>query len=402
MLRRQLLERAALAAPLAASVAAVPAKAAGDRDPASLDQLLRPYLASHGLPAFAAAVVRQGSVVAAGAVGTRRAGTDIPVTVNDRFHIGSDTKAMTSLVAAMLVEEGRIGWGSTVAELFPDLAEHMVAGLRSVTLDQLLSHTSGIPSDNQAFITLLGQSLAQEDLNLDELRRWLVREWSAQPLQSAPGTQFAYSNMGYTMAGAMLERAGGMTWEELVAARVFDPLGLSSAGFGPQASLGRLDAPVGHLVRADGTLKPMLAGPDGDVPAIIGPAGTVHLSILDFARWAAWHAGMGRRGPPLVRPETLQKLHTKVIELPPRPDAAPGTPSTGAYALGWGIATLPYSAEPFLTHTGSNEMNLAAIIIQLSRDYGAVLATNVSGAKADQAIKALAEQLYKQFGPGRD
>ncbi len=229
-----------------------------------------------------------------------------------------------------------------------------------------------------------------------------MREWSAQPLRSAPATQFAYSNMGYTMAGAMLERAGGMTWEELVVARVFDPLGLSSAGFGPQASLGRLDAPVGHMVRADGTLKPMLAGPNGDSPAIIGPAGTVHLSILDFARWAAWHAGEGRRGPPLVRPETLQKLHTKVIETGPRPNAAPGTPASGAYALGRGIATLSYSAEPFLTHSGSNMMNLATIIVQPSRDYAVVLATNVGGVKADQAIQAVAEQLYKQFGPGRD
>ncbi len=121
---------------------------------------MQPYLASHGLPAFAAVVVRKGTVVAAGAVGTRRAGTDTPVTVNDRFHIGSDTKAMTSLVAATLVEEDRIGWGSTVAELFPELAGSMVAGLRGVTLEQLLSHTSGIPSDNQAFMTLIGQSLA--------------------------------------------------------------------------------------------------------------------------------------------------------------------------------------------------------------------------------------------------
>jgi CubicO group peptidase (beta-lactamase class C family) len=280
-----------------------------DRTPdVSLDPVLQPYLARYDLPAVAAAVVRNGTVVAAGAVGTRRAGTDSPVTVNDRFHIGSDTKAMTALLAATFVEEGRLRWDSKVGEVFPELAATMDAGLRRVTLEQLLSHTSGIPSDNETFGRLLDQSFTQEG-NLDELRYWLVKEWSRQPLQSEPGTQFAYSNMGYTMAGAMLERVAGKTWEELVVTRIFEPLSLRSAGFGPQASLGRVDAPLGHVARSDGTLKPMLAGPNGDNPVIIGPAGTVHLSLLDFAAWAGWNAGEGRRGPALVRPETLRKLH---------------------------------------------------------------------------------------------
>ena len=85
----------------------------------SLNELLTPYLARYHLPALAAAVVQDGKVIASGAVGTRRAGTDIPVTIKDRFHLGSDTKAMTALLAAMLVEEGKLRWDSTVAEVFP-------------------------------------------------------------------------------------------------------------------------------------------------------------------------------------------------------------------------------------------------------------------------------------------
>ena len=195
----------------------------------------------------------------------------------------------------------------------------------------MLSHTSGIPSDNETHEKLLLQSYAQEGLNLDELRYWLVKELVQQPLQSPPGTKFAYANMGFVLAGAMLERVAGASWEELVATRVFDPLGLKTAGFGPQSSPGRVDAPLGHKAQPDGTLKPMLAGPNGDNPAVLGPAGTVHLSILDFAGWAGWNAGEGRREPALVRPETLRKLHTPVIDMPPRPDAKPGAPSRGGY-----------------------------------------------------------------------
>jgi CubicO group peptidase (beta-lactamase class C family) len=140
----------------------------------SLDSQLAPYLTQYGLPALSAAVVKEGRIVAAGAVGTRRAGADIPVTLHDRFHLGSDTKAMTALLAAMLVEEGKLGWDSHVAEVFPELATKMNAGLKRVTLQQLLSHTSGLPGDNEKFASLLRKSLSEEG-NLDELRYWLVK-----------------------------------------------------------------------------------------------------------------------------------------------------------------------------------------------------------------------------------
>jgi CubicO group peptidase (beta-lactamase class C family) len=266
----------------------------------------------------------------------------------------------------------------------------------------LLSHTSGIPSDNQAFTDLIGKSFAQESLNLDGLRYWLVRQWSTQPLAAEPGTSFAYANMGYVLAGAMLERVARSTWEEMVVARIFTPFGFRTAGFGPQSSLGRVDAPLGHLIRPDGTLMPMLAGPDGDNPVILGPAGTVHLSILEFAAWAGWNAGEGRRAPALVRPKTVRLLHTEVIAMPPLPGAAPGTPSGGGgYALGWGIARLPYSTEPFVTHAGSNGMNLATVAMQPTHDFAMVIATNVGGTKADAALRALTQVLYERFGPAR-
>ena len=101
---------------------------------ASLDPMLTPFLERYDLPALAAAVVKNGSIIASGAVGTRRAGTDSPVTVNDRFHIGSDTKAMTALIAAMLVEGGKIQWTSTISEVFPDLSATMDADVRNATL----------------------------------------------------------------------------------------------------------------------------------------------------------------------------------------------------------------------------------------------------------------------------
>jgi CubicO group peptidase (beta-lactamase class C family) len=361
----------------------------------SLDGMLAPYLARYDLPALAAAVVQDGKIIASGAVGIRRAGTAIPVTINDRFHLGSDTKAMTALLAAMLVEENKLRWDSTVAEVFPELSATMTPGLRRVTLEQLLSHTSGIPSDNQALAKLLAKSLTQ-DGNLDEMRYWLVRQWSKQPLAAKPGAKFAYANMNYVLAGAMLERLTGKTWEELITERIFKPLGLKTAGLGAQSSLGRIDAPLGHL-KINGKLKAFLAGPNGDNPPILGPAGTAHMSVLDFAAWAGWNAGEGKRGPALVRADTLRKLHIPVIAIPDKPGAKPGTPKQGKYGLGWGELTVAWAPNRLKSHSGSNTKNLAQIWLDPQRDFAMVLVTNIGGEQADQAFQALAPELYKKF-----
>jgi CubicO group peptidase (beta-lactamase class C family) len=398
MNRRSVIKSAGLATLLSiAAVRSTAIAAAAEQERASLDAMLKPYLDKYGLPAIAAAVVKDGNTVAAGAVGTRRVGTNIPVGIDDRFHIGSDTKAMTALLAAMLVEESKLRWDTTVADVFPKLTGKMAPQVGGIRLDQLLSHTSGIPGDNDAQDKLVMDSYGQTELNLDEMRYWIVERLVAMPLQSPPSERFAYANLGYVLTGAIVERLYRSTWEQLVATRIFDPLGLKTAGFGPQATLGHIDAPLGHRPLPDGTLKAMLAGPNGDNPEMIGPAGTVHLSILDFATWAGWNTGEGKRGPALVKPETLRKLHTPVVDIPPRPDAKPGTPPPGKYGLGWGTVSLPFAPEPLVFHGGSNQMNLAYIILQPSADFGMVMGTNVGGDKPDNALKALTQELYQRF-----
>jgi CubicO group peptidase (beta-lactamase class C family) len=206
--------------------------------------------------------------------------------------------------------------------------------------------------------------------------------------------------MNYTIVGAVIERVGGQTWDELITERVFTPLGLRSAGLGPQATLGKIDAPLGHVVLG-GRTKAFLAGPSGDNPPIIGPAGIAHMSVLDFARWAEWNAGEGKRGPQLVQPATLKKLHTPIISMPEKKEAAPGTPSRGGYALGWGVLAVDWAPEPLVHHGGSNQKNLAHIWLEPARDVAMVLVTNTGGAKADEALLTLAPELYAKFAAAK-
>ncbi len=361
--------------------------------PQSLDPMLAPYLQEFGVPAIAAAVFQKGSIVASGAVGTRRAGTLIPVTIDDRFHIGSDSKAFTALLAGQFVQEGKLRWDSTPADVYPELKAEMNAEFAKVTLEQLLSHSSGL--SDKTIMDLIYRSY-QQDGNMNEVRYWMVKQTAPAPLDHPRGSKFDYSNLGYVIAGAMLERVGHASWEELVDKRIFQPLDLKTAGFGPQASLGKVDAPLGHIL-VNGKPEAMLAGPNGDNAPILGPAGTIHMSVLDFAKWVAWNAGEGKRSPDLVSAEVLKKIHTPFVSTGSREDAAPGTPKTGGYALGWGSVQESWAPEPVITHTGSNNMNLASAMFWPGTDFGFVMMTNLAGKPSDEALKKLAAELYKEF-----
>src|SRR2546430_10229294 len=113
--------------------------------------LLATQRESNGLPAIAAGVMKEGRLLALGAAGVRKAGTDAVVTRDDKFHIGSDTKAMTATLAAMLVGEGKLRWNQTLSEVFPERAAKMDAGYRPVTLEMLLTHRAGMAHDSHDY-----------------------------------------------------------------------------------------------------------------------------------------------------------------------------------------------------------------------------------------------------------
>lgn len=107
--------------------------------------LLTDVLAETKVPSLVAAVVFGSEVRAAGAVGVRKRGDVTPVTLGDKYHIGSCTKAMTASLAGMLVERGTIAWDSSLEAIFPELTVH--PGYSTVTLSQLLTHTGGFPAN---------------------------------------------------------------------------------------------------------------------------------------------------------------------------------------------------------------------------------------------------------------
>ncbi|MHC4473500.1 MAG: serine hydrolase, partial [Planctomycetota bacterium] len=109
--------------------------------------VLVPVREKHDLPALAGAVVTSKGLVAVGATGVRRRGTEVKATAEDLWHIGSCTKSMTATLVGRLVEQGKLRWATTLAEALPGLEERMRAEYRKVTLADLLSHRAGAPRD---------------------------------------------------------------------------------------------------------------------------------------------------------------------------------------------------------------------------------------------------------------
>ncbi|WP_423415060.1 serine hydrolase domain-containing protein [Hyphomicrobium sp. B1] len=370
--------------------------AATARAEISLNTLLDPIRTKHALPSLAAAVVKDGKLVAVGAVGVRVAGTTIPVTVDDRYHLGSDTKAMTATLAAMMVEEGKLSWNSTIGEVLGSDLPNLRPKFDAITLKELLSHTSGIPTDNEEIGKLYFSADAYEH-TLKDWRLHMIDAWGSKHDPSFPASgKFQYSNLGYITAGAMIEKAADKPWERLMYERIYEPLGLATAGLGAQATFGLYDAPVGHRIEADGKITPMAWGESADLPASLGPAGLAHMSIKDFATWAGWIAGGGKRGPALVTPETLKILEAPAVSMEIK-NPKPGTPKSGAYALGWGLSKFNWTEKPILTHNGSNGLNFASIAVDPDHDLAIVVTSNIGGQKVDEATLEVMKALYEEF-----
>ena len=231
--------------------------------------------------------------------------TTVPVTVDDQWHVGAITQSMTATLAAILVEDGLITWDTTVLDVWPELTAQVDPGFRTVTLRQLLSHTSGMKPDDDWPGSLDGAT----GTLMEKRRAWAARLLSQPP--AVPLGNFSSSNMGYVVAGAMLETRTQTPWETLLTIRVFAPLGMTHSGFGAPGTPGLLDEPLGHR-DLNPRFEAVQPGPDSDSPQAAGPAGTVHVTLNDFGVFLLAHLAGEQGKPGLLTTASFRTLHTPV------------------------------------------------------------------------------------------
>jgi CubicO group peptidase (beta-lactamase class C family) len=176
----------------------------------------------------------------------------------------------------------------------------------------------------------------------------------------------------------MAEHVVDRAWEDEIKATIFDPLGMKSAGFGGLGTAGQIDQPWPHS--GNGTPAPE-NGPLVDNPEVMGPAGTVHCSLADWAKFAADQlSGLEGHGA-LFDTATYKRLHTP--------------PFGGDYAFGWLVVERPWGAGTVYTHAGSNTMNFAVVWLAPLKDFAVLVTTNQGGAEAQQGTDDAAAALIQ-------
>jgi CubicO group peptidase (beta-lactamase class C family) len=320
---------------------------------AAAEAALDAVFAGAAPPALAAGIVTREGLGWAGVRGVRRAGTEDAATLDDRWHLGSNTKAMTAAVFARLVDQGRARWAMPLAEAFPSMT--VDPAWAGITLDDLMHHRAGLLDEG-----LLDQAwliAAHGDRRpLPEQRTALAARALAVPPRGPVGS-FAYGNGNYIVLGAAIETLTGQAWEAVMQAELYAPLGLTTAGFGPP----RGEAPWGH----QGGVGIDPAGL-ADNPPALGPAGTAHMSLADYATFVA--AMMGG-APGWLSDEARRHLLTPAAGSPP------------AYAAGWGVGSMPWAGVggpgPTITHNGSNTLWFATVLAAPERGLGFIALSNV-------------------------
>ncbi|MDZ4828876.1 MAG: serine hydrolase domain-containing protein [Phycisphaerae bacterium] len=345
-------------------------------DVADIAAIAKPIVDRYQLPGLAIAVVSDERLVALGTAGVRERNGKDRIERGDRFHLGSCTKAVTATLAAELISRGSLGWQKTVGELLGPSLPNMHEAWKLVSLEELLHHRGGAPASPNA--NDWGAAWKCEG-SPEECRAEFVASMLARPPAQARGT-YVYSNQGYAIVGRMCEIAAGKDWESLLVERVLAPLGVTSAGFGPPWKATARQAPRGHSKTGEVN--------DIDNPAAIGPSGTLHLTMEDWARFIALHLRGETKGGLGVTANDFKRLHT----------AADGDKEQ--YACGWTVAERPWAGGDgktgrVLTHSGSNTVWFCVAWLAPDRRFAVIVACNQGGDYAAKGCDQAAGQALR-------
>lgn len=342
-------------------------------------QHLREYRDAYGIPGMAAAIVTSDSILGIAVDGLRKLGAFDSVRIDDKFHIGSNTKAMTGLVAGVLVERCLISWDTRILDVFPEFAGTSRDAYKEKTLMDLLSHRARI----RPFTG--GEEFAQlpefEGSKIERRRAfagWLLEQ---EPVEIDTVRGYVYSNAGYGIAAAMLEKVSGKPWEQLMAHELFEPLGIDGKFGWP----GYEDAnqPWGHYFDTDSAhVCPHDPHDEYRIPDIASAAGDVSMSINDYAKFLQVNLlGLNGRDT-VVTATTYQYLH-------------PCTDSAMQYRAGWGLRE--HEGYKVCRHNGSAGTFYCTAVVFRDKDLALGIMMNGVTPEAEKAIEKLRTKILREY-----
>ena len=322
---------------------------------AKVDLLVNKALEKFRIPGVAIGIVIDGKVVLAKGYGLRDQARELPVTENTLFAIGSCSKAFTTFALGQMVDDGIIAWNDPVIKYLPEFRLKDAHATHHMTIRDLVTHRSGLPDHT---LVWYGSKFDRAEL-LNRL----------QHLESTTDLRekFQYNNLMYAVAGLLIERVTGQTWEATVHSRIFTPLEMTHSNFSVDDSQKSSDFSLPHTEK-----KEKLQAIPFRYIANVGPAGSINSSVKDMTKWIQLQLSDGTlEGNHLINKETLKEMHTVQVSVPSYPDKEP---YMFGYGLGW--MTGFYKGHYGVGHGGGIDGFISSVLLFPKEKTGIVVLTN--------------------------
>lgn len=361
---------------LAALVWLVPLSVQAD---SAFDQHVRAVLAEHRVPGAAWAIIRDGELAHVGTHGVRDLANPQPITPDTVFRVASVSKTFAAQLTALMVREGRLDWNDPVHRFLPELAFADPALSEQLEIWHLLSHTSGIVPN--AYDNLLNAN--------QPVDRILPQFASLSPM-CQPGTCYTYQNVLFALVGPAIEQVSGQYYDDLLAYRLFQPLGMNNASSGLQGYLAADNRARPHVRRSQTVWVPTEVTQNY---YHVSPAAGVNASVLDLSTWIK--AQLGQR-PDVIPPGLVDEVTVKRVRTlrDLRRRGWRDMLDNAHYGLGWRIYTV--GGEDIVMHSGWVRGFVADIAFSRDRRSGLVVLLNAESSALSEITTAFwAEELSR-------
>jgi CubicO group peptidase (beta-lactamase class C family) len=348
--------------------------------PADLDAFVAQSMKTFGPPGMTVAVVEDGKTVLAKGYGIRSIATNATVDEHTAFPIGSESKAFTSAALAILVDGKKLKWDDRVVDKLPGFQMADPYATAHMTVRDLLTHRSGLGLGEGDLLIVPATTRSRADI-VHALRY----------LKPVTGFResFAYDNILYIVAGALVESVSGESWEHFVETHIFQPAGMRDAATaydsGAQNGIAlhmRSDGPIQGL----GRLHLVQHGLEG---AAAAPAGAIVASAVDMGRWMQLQLGHGKLpdGTRIFSEAQSAEMWKPAVVV--RDDAFPValsalSPAFQDYGLGWFVED--YRGHTIVEHTGAVIGAVAALYLIPEKNVGIAVMINSEDGAARRAV----------------
>lgn len=334
-------------------------------------------------PAMAVAVVKDGKPIYLKAFGVGNYVKQNKVDENTLFLCASTTKAFTAAALALLVDDGKVNWDDKVIDHLPNFRLKDPYMTRELTVRDLLTHRSGLGNTDYLWTSM--------DIPGDSAITRLVDS----DFVYSPRASFIYQNLMYATAGAVVEAASEMSWDEFLKQRIYAPLGMSNTYAYLKDVENISNKASGHYLIEDKIVPITQLSADE-----IGPAGSMWSDITDMAKWMSFLTNNGiSNGDTVISSESFTELFAPQQIIPPSqfyPSQELTQPNWRTYGLGW--FQHDYQGKKVDFHTGSLP-GMVAIAGLIHQDkLGVYVFSNLDHVELRHAVMYAA---FDIFGSGK-